>query len=122
MCVGHDPCSVGRCSGSEPLGSGRVEGPVLFAGALPGDGDGDGKFTVLDLRRMCSRLGAVDALVDADGDQTITLADVDLTRAALLGQATVTGVPSLAPRDSWVTLTGVFPAAATVDSISAMSA
>lgn len=99
------------------LGSGRAQGAVLVAGALPGDGDRDTEFTVLDLRAMCSRLGAVDPLVDADGDQTITLTDVDLTCDALLGRATVFGVPGVAPRGAWLTLQGVFHAAATVEAV-----
>ncbi|MCR9247830.1 MAG: hypothetical protein NXI31_22610 [bacterium] len=99
------------------VGNGRTAGPVVYAGALPGDDDGDGRHTVLDLRSMCSRLGTTAGLVDTDGDQVISLADVDATREVVLGRATVTSVPGAATRGEWLALGGVFPRNATVEAV-----
>jgi len=96
------------------LGSGRVVGPVLVTGALPGDADGDGEFTVLDLRKMCTRLGVTDRQVDVDGDQIITLADVDHTRAGVLSRPSLVFAPSTVARGAWMTITGLFPVAGSV--------
>jgi hypothetical protein len=104
-----------RAEGSGPgpevrmLGSGRVDGNVLVAGALPGDADGDGQLTVFDLRRLCGRLGELERRYDADGDGVLTAADVHLARQGLLGRPVVLEAPPQLPRGAWSTLRGVFP-------------
>lgn len=97
------------------LGDGRAAGGALFAGALPGDADGDGRFSVLDMRRICSHLGEGDRLVDADGDRVLSNADLVLLRDAVLGRASIVGVPTILPRDTWVAMSGVFPSADSID-------
>lgn len=91
------------------VGSGRVEGNVLVAGALPGDADGDGAITVFDLRRLCVRQGEAELRCDADGDGVLTAADVSLAKQLLLGRPVVLGAPLQVVRGEWCTLTGVFP-------------
>jgi hypothetical protein len=88
---------------------------MLVVGALPGDADGDGKLTVFDLRRMCARLGSSDLAIDTDRDGVLTLADVDFTRQAMLGIASLVSVPLVVERGQWFTVQGVFPAAQVVD-------
>ena len=97
------------------VGGGRAAGPTFVTGALPGDDDGDGLFSVFDLRRMCVRLGAFDPLVDADGDQRITLADVAITHNAVLGIPSLVHAPAVAPRAAWLTIHGVFPVSGSID-------
>ncbi|MCA8953244.1 MAG: SBBP repeat-containing protein [Planctomycetes bacterium] len=104
------------------LEGGRVVGPVLYAGALPGDGDGDGRFTVLDLRQLCSHFGSTEPLVDADGAAPITLHDVELTREGVLGRAAVDQLPASAVRGTWLRVPGVFPAGALVSAVIAGNA
>ena len=99
------------------FGDGRVEGPVRFVGALPGDRDGDGVRTVFDLRRIAASLGAASGAADGDGDGVWTAADLDLAQAALLGRARLRQVPALATRGSWLTVRGTFPAGAIVDAV-----
>lgn len=97
------------------LGNGRVEGPVLVAGALPGDADGDGLWSAVDLRQLCRRFGQLDRAVDTDGDGVLTLADAVATRAVLLGRGTVVVAPSVLSRGDWFAVTGVFPPTAVVE-------
>jgi hypothetical protein len=97
------------------LGSGRVEGPVLVVGALPGDADRDGAISVFDLRRLCARLGEVDPIVDVDGDGLLATNDVDFTRAALLGRSTFVACPLAVQRSDWFVVQGLFPVDGTVE-------
>ena len=90
------------------LGSGRVMGPVFIAGSLPGDADGDGRWTVADLRLQLARLGTTDRVIDCDGDAQLTPTDVALSRDAVLGRPSLVTIPALV-RSSWITLRGVFP-------------
>jgi hypothetical protein len=96
------------------LGSGRVEGPLRLVGRLPGDADGDGLRTVLDVRRLLGSLGAVDRIADADGDGLLSLADVAATRGVVLGRATVHRVPPSVVRGEWFTIGVVLPELGTV--------
>jgi len=88
---------------------GRVAGPVLVLGELPGDSDRDGVRTVVDVRRQIDKLGGDDPAVDTDGDGRMTLVDVDATRELVLGRASVFAVPSVWQVGSWHTLRGAFP-------------
>ncbi len=88
---------------------GRVGGPVLVLGELPGDSDRDGVRTVIDVRRQIDKLGADDPAVDADGDGRMTQVDADATRELVLGRATLFAVPSVWQVGSWHTLRGAFP-------------
>lgn len=97
------------------LGNGRVEGPVLVNGALPGDADGDGSWSAVDLRRICHRFGAIDRAVDTNGDGVLTVADAVATRGVLLGRGTAVSVPAVLRRGEWLAITGVFPPTAGVE-------
>jgi len=97
------------------LGNGRVDGPVLVLGALPGDADGDGTISVFDLRRLCTQLGAPGLLHDVDGDGVATTDDVDYARAAMVGRPTLLGLPLAIARGGWFTLSGLFPAGGLVE-------
>ncbi len=97
------------------FGDGRSRGAVLIAGALPGDVDGDGRRTVLDLRRLCGSLGAVAGVSDCNGDGLRTLRDVELTQDAVLGRAAIVGLPAQVQRGQWFTIRGVFPNDSIVD-------
>ncbi|MEO6597554.1 MAG: hypothetical protein ABIP94_22655, partial [Planctomycetota bacterium] len=91
------------------LADGRIEGPVLVLGALPGDADGDAERTVFDVRLQLAHIGTQDRAVDSDGDGVLTAADVQLTRDAVLGRATMVARPEFVQRGTWLTLRGVFP-------------
>jgi len=82
---------------------------------LPGDADGDGLWSAVDLRQLCHRFGANDPAIDTNGDGVLTLADAVATRAVLLGQGTVLTVPAVLPRGEWIAVTGVFPPSAVVE-------
>lgn len=97
------------------LGTGRVAGPVLLGGALPGDADGDGGYSVFDLRQQCARLGETERLFDTDGDGVLTTDDVDFTRAAMLGRPTLVSCPLVVRRGEWFTVQGVFPTEGVVE-------
>ncbi len=96
-------------------GSGRVEGSSLVLGVVPGDLDGDGAVSVVDVRRACAQSGSAADAADCDGDGVWTAADVAAMRAALLGRPQVFTVPAAVQRDAWMTVRGVFPHGATVD-------
>lgn len=97
------------------LGSGRVEGPVLVVGSLPGDADRDGALSVFDLRRLCVRLGEADSVIDTDGDGLLTSNDVDFARGLLLGRSTFVAGPLTVARGPWFTVQGLFPVDGTVE-------
>lgn len=105
-----------RASGVGPgptirvLGTGRAAGQVLVHGALPGDADGDGEATVFDVRRLLSQLGAGAAAIDCDGDQVVTMADVGMTRNAVLGRPSLIAGPAVVAAGQWFTVRGVFGA------------
>lgn len=99
------------------VGNGRSTGPVLVAGGLPGDVDGDLEWSVLDLRGLCSALGSAAGLLDTDGDQVITLSDVDNVCDGALGRAAVAIVPASGVAGEWLTLRGVFPTGVTVEAV-----
>ena len=88
---------------------GRADGRVLVIGELPGDMDRDGTRTVVDLRRQIVQLGSIERAADVDGDGAITMVDMQATRQALLGRATIFTTPALIPRGAWFTLAGLFP-------------
>jgi hypothetical protein len=88
---------------------GRVAGPVLVLGALPGDVDRDGARTVVDVRRQVVLAGTEDRAADADGDGLLTPFDLGATRGAVLGRTTVLPVPPLLARATWIAVRGVFP-------------
>jgi hypothetical protein len=90
-------------------GSGRADGGVLVIGRLPGDLDGDGQQSVVDVRRMLAAVGTVEVAADIDGDALLTPTDLALTQAAVLGRASVFGVPLQWQRDRWQTLRGIWP-------------
>ncbi|MBX3463531.1 MAG: hypothetical protein KF830_10195 [Planctomycetes bacterium] len=90
------------------LGSGRAEGGVLVRGAMPGDADGDGQQTVVDVRRLLQELGAEAPAIDCTGDGLVTTADVDLVRQAVLGRPGLVAAPDAVVAGGWFTLRGVF--------------
>ncbi|MBL9078135.1 MAG: hypothetical protein JNL08_11560 [Planctomycetes bacterium] len=90
------------------LGTGRAEGPVLVAGAMPGDVDGDGAPTIHDLRALLQRLGTGAPAYDCDADGLVTVADVALVRTAVLGRPALAAVPAVLHPGEWFTLRGVF--------------
>lgn len=95
-------------------GSGRVDGPLFVVGAQPGDSDGDGLITVIDLRRRLGSLGSSDLLADVDGDLVTTTTDVALLRDVLLGRASLLQAPTVVARGAWFTLRGALVAGSSV--------
>lgn len=91
------------------MGTGRVDGPILVLGEVPGDADGDHERTVADVRRLLAQLGVTDRAIDCDGDQTITQDDVTITRNAMLGRPTLLENPAAVQKGAWFTLHGAFP-------------
>lgn len=88
---------------------GRVDGVVLVLGDLPGDVDGDGSQTVVDVRRQLALLGTNQPAIDCDGDGQVTPIDIAATRDAVLGRTTVFAVPGAVARGTWITIRGLFP-------------
>lgn len=88
---------------------GRATGPVWTLGAIPGDVDGDGTRTAVDVRRQLAQPGATHRAGDCDGDGVVTALDAAATREALLGRATVFAPPTSAAAGSWLLLRGLFP-------------
>jgi hypothetical protein len=95
-------------------GTGRVDGALFVVGALPGDSDGDGVITVVDLRRRLATLGGNDLQADVDGDGVTTTSDVALLREVLLGRATLLQAPTQVARGTWITLRGALVAGSSV--------
>jgi hypothetical protein len=95
-------------------GTGRVDGTLFVVGALPGDADGDGAITAVDLRRRLATLGGNDLQADVDGDGVTTTNDVALLREVLLGRATLLQAPTQVARGTWVTLRGALVAGSSV--------
>lgn len=95
-------------------GTGRVDGALFLLGSLPGDSDGDGSITAVDLRRRLATLGGTDLLADVDGDGVTTANDVALLRDVLLGRSTLLAAPTQFPRGAWVTVRGALVAGASV--------
>lgn len=87
---------------------GRVEGPVLVLGALPGDVDQDGQRSVVDLRRAIVEPGLASP-ADIDGDGLLSAIDVFVLRQALLGRASVLQQSDDVARGAVLQLAGVFP-------------
>lgn len=88
---------------------GRASGQVLVLGALPGDADGDGQRTVVDVRRQIAWLGSSQPAIDCDGDGQLSTVDLVATREAVLGRATGFAAPAAVARGAWMTLRGCFP-------------
>lgn len=97
-------------------GTGRVEGPVHVLGVLPGDVDEDRAPTVVDLRRIVSRLGGADP-ADADGDGILTPADARAVVQAVLGRGTVFSAPSQVARGGWLRLACLLPGDGAVNAV-----
>lgn len=87
---------------------GRVEGPVLVLGGLPGDVDLDGQRSVVDLRRAIVEPGSV-SLADIDGDGLLSAIDAFALRQALLGRASVLQQTEGVARGGVLEFTGIFP-------------
>ncbi|MCK5944928.1 MAG: hypothetical protein KAI24_23270, partial [Planctomycetes bacterium] len=93
------------------LGDGRATGPVAVVGSLPGDVDGSGRRTVVDVRRLVHAVGTGDNRADVDGDGAITPIDVAATREAILGRASGFAVPAQIARGGWLRLRALLPKA-----------
>src|SRR5690606_5249078 len=64
--------------------------------AYSGDLDGDGRVTVLDVRRLVTRLGeAAPAGHDADGDGVVQVADVQVALARAVGRPALLETPAV---------------------------
>lgn len=83
-------------------GSGRAVGPVYVLGGLAGDIDGSGTRTVLDVRRLATSVGSVDAIHDTNGDGVLTPVDVDATVQAILGRGVIFSVPTQVVAGQWL--------------------
>jgi hypothetical protein len=101
--------SIGGSAVVRAAGTGRADGRVLVLGRVPGDLDGDGRQTVVDVRRQLAALGSIERAADVDGDGQVTPVDVAATRAAVLGRPLVLAVPAQLTRGSWITLRGLLP-------------
>lgn len=91
------------------LAPGTQAGPSWFLGLRPGDADGDGRLTVLDLRQLATLLGAAHP-ADPDGDGQLTQSDLLRAQNLLLARPQLWSPPVSVRRDAWLSLPGAFPA------------
>lgn len=87
----------------------EILGPVFACRAMvpfSGDDDGDGLWTVSDLRRLVMRLGRLPERADPDGDGIITLQDLVLLQQRILGRSVVSSVPATVTGGSYATING----------------
>ncbi len=90
-------------------GAGRASGVAHVVGRLPGDVDGSGDLTVVDVRRLLNAVGDVDLASDADGDGTITSEDIEATRCAILGRGSGFSAPATVARGGWLPVRALLP-------------
>ncbi len=90
-------------------GAGRASGLAQVVGRIPGDVDGSGDRTVVDVRRLLNAVGDLDLASDADGDGTITSVDIEATRSAILGRASGFSAPVQVAAGAWLPVRALLP-------------